>query len=67
VTEALMDELQATFTVITPAFPENARTVFKGHLFVGDVLLSHSSMQHHPLTPMTNANLVRVMAFSARF
>jgi 3-dehydrotetronate 4-kinase len=61
VTEALMDELGADFVVITPAFPENARTVFKGHLFVGDQLLSDSSMRHHPLTPMTDANLVRVM------
>ncbi len=61
VTEALMDELDAPFVVVTPAFPENARTVFKGHLFVGDLLLSDSSMRHHPLTPMTDANLVRVM------
>ena len=61
VTEALMDELGAQFVVITPAFPENARTVFKGHLFVGDLLLSDSSMRQHPLTPMTDANLVRVM------
>jgi len=61
VTEALMDALGADFTVVTPAFPENARTVFKGHLFVGDLLLSDSPMKHHPLTPMTDANLVRVM------
>ena len=61
VTEALMDELGADFAVVTPAFPENARTVFKGHLFVGDLLLSDSSMRHHPLTPMTDANLVRVL------
>jgi 3-dehydrotetronate 4-kinase len=61
VTEALMDELAADFVVVTPAFPENARTVFKGHLFVGDLLLSDSPMRHHPLTPMTDANLVRVM------
>ena len=61
VTEALMDALGADFVVITPAFPENARTVFKGHLFVGDLLLSDSSMKNHPLTPMTDANLVRVL------
>lgn len=61
VAEALMDELGADFVVITPAFPENGRTVFKGHLFVGDLLLSDSSMRHHPLTPMTDASLVRVM------
>ncbi len=61
VTEALMDELDAPFVVVTPAFPENGRTIFKGHLFVGDLLLSDSPMRQHPLTPMTDANLVRVM------
>jgi uncharacterized protein YgbK (DUF1537 family) len=61
VTEALMAELGTDFTVATPAFPDNARTVFKGHLFVGDVLLSDSGMKDHPLTPMRDANLVRVM------
>ena len=61
VTEALMDALQTDFTVATPAFPDNKRTVFKGYLFVGDVLLNESGMQNHPLTPMTDANLVRVM------
>ncbi|MDP3605549.1 MAG: four-carbon acid sugar kinase family protein, partial [Polaromonas sp.] len=61
VTEALMDALQTGFTIATPAFPDNHRTVFKGYLFVGDVLLSESGMQNHPLTPMTDANLVRVL------
>ena len=61
VTEALMDALKTDFTIATPAFPDNKRTVFKGYLFVGDVLLNESGMQNHPLTPMTDANLVRVM------
>jgi len=61
VTEALMQALHTDFTIATPAFPDNGRTVFKGYLFVGDVLLSESGMQHHPLTPMLDANLVRVM------
>jgi uncharacterized protein YgbK (DUF1537 family) len=61
VTEALMAELGTDFTIATPAFPDNGRTVFKGHLFVGDVLLSDSGMKDHPLTPMRDANLVRVM------
>jgi uncharacterized protein YgbK (DUF1537 family) len=61
VAEALLQELRAPFACVTPAFPENARTVYKGHLFVGDVLLSDSGMRNHPLTPMTDANLVRVM------
>jgi uncharacterized protein YgbK (DUF1537 family) len=61
VTEALMDALSADFVVVTPAFPENARTIFKGHLFVGDQLLSDSPMKNHPLTPMTDASLVRVL------
>ncbi|GAA1693730.1 3-oxo-tetronate kinase [Streptomyces yatensis] len=61
VTEALMDALGTDFTIATPAFPDNGRTVFKGHLFVGDVLLSESGMRHHPLTPMTDPHLVSVL------
>jgi len=61
VTEALMDALHCAFTIATPAFPDNQRTVFKGHLFVGDVLLSDSGMKNHPLTPMRDANLVTVL------
>jgi 3-dehydrotetronate 4-kinase len=61
VTEALMEALGADFCLATPAFPDNGRTVFKGHLFVGDLLLSDSGMRDHPLTPMTDANLVRVL------
>jgi uncharacterized protein YgbK (DUF1537 family) len=56
-----MQAMGTDFTIATPAFPDNGRTVFKGHLFVGDVLLNESGMQHHPLTPMTDPNLVRVM------
>lgn len=61
VTEALMDALGCDFSIATPAFPDNQRTVFKGYLFVGDVLLSESGMKDHPLTPMRDANLVRVL------
>jgi len=61
VAEALMQALGTDFTIATPAFPDNGRTVFKGHLFVGDGLLNESGMQNHPLTPMTDANLVRVL------
>jgi len=61
VTEALMEALDTDFTIATPAFPDNGRTVFKGHLFVGDVLLSDSGMRDHPSTPMRDANIVRVL------
>lgn len=61
VTEALMKALGERFTIACPAFPEAGRTVFRGHLFVQDALLSESGMEHHPLTPMTDANLVRVL------
>jgi 3-dehydrotetronate 4-kinase len=61
VTEALMRALGTGFTIACPAFPANARTIYKGHLFVGDVLLNESGMRNHPLTPMTDANLVRVL------
>jgi len=66
VTEALMDALGTDFTIATPAFPDNGRTVFKGYLFAGNVLLSESGMQNHPLTPMTDPNLVRVMQAQTR-
>ena len=70
VTEALMEALRdrrnADFTIATPAFPDNGRTVFNGYLFVGQVPLNESGMQHHPLTPMTDANLVRVMQAQCR-
>ncbi len=70
VTEALMDALDgsegADFTVATPAFPDNQRTVFNGHLFVGDMLLNESGMQNHPLTAMKDANLVRVLQAQCR-
>ncbi len=66
VIDALMDELGCDFTVATPAFPDNGRTIFKGYLFVGDVLLSESGMRDHPLTPMTDANLVRVLQAQTR-
>ena len=66
VLEALMDALGTGFTIATPAFPDNKRTVFKGYLFVGDVLLNESGMQNHPLTPMLDANLVRVLQAQTR-
>lgn len=61
VADALMQALGTHYSMACPAFPENQRTIFKGHLFVGDVLLSDSGMRNHPLTPMTDANLVRVL------
>ncbi len=61
VADALLDALGTGFTVVCPAFPETGRTIFKGHLFVGDLLLSDTHMRTHPLTPMTDASLVRVL------
>ncbi|HTQ34639.1 MAG TPA: 3-oxo-tetronate kinase [Stellaceae bacterium] len=59
--EALLDALGSGFTLYCPAFPEAGRTIFKGYLFVGDVLLSESGMRDHPLTPMRDPSLVRVL------
>ncbi len=66
VADALMTALGSDFTIATPAFPDNKRTVFKGYLFAGDMLLNESGMQQHPLTPMTDANLVRVLSAQTR-
>lgn len=62
VADALLSDLGGNLAIVCPAFPENGRTIFQGHLFVGRDLLSDSSMRNHPLTPMTDANLVRVMS-----
>jgi uncharacterized protein YgbK (DUF1537 family) len=66
VAEALMTALDTDFTLFCPAFPEAGRTIFRGYLFVGDVLLSESGMRDHPLTPMRDPSLVRVLQRQAR-
>ncbi|HEX9241406.1 MAG TPA: 3-oxo-tetronate kinase [Anaeromyxobacter sp.] len=66
VADALLDALGAPLAIACPAFPENGRSVFMGHLFVGEVLLSESGMRTHPLTPMTDPSLVRVLQRQAR-
>jgi len=66
VAEAMMAALKTDFTIACPAFPENGRTIFRGHLFVADQLLSDSGMRDHPLTPMTDANLVHVLQAQCR-
>jgi uncharacterized protein YgbK (DUF1537 family) len=62
VADALLGRLGESMTLVCPASPEHGRTVYQGHLFVGDTLLSESSMRHHPLTPMTDAKLQRLLA-----
>jgi len=61
VTDALLAELGEDFTIVCPALPVNGRTVYNGHLFVFGDLLSDSGMRNHPVTPMTDANLMRLM------
>jgi len=61
VTDALRAALGAGVVPATPAYPRNQRTVYQGHLFVGALLLSETGMRNHPLTPMRDANLVRVL------
>lgn len=62
VTDALRAATGAAIVPVTPAFPETLRTVYMGHLFVGDVPLDESPLRHHPLNPMTDADLRRVLA-----
>jgi 3-dehydrotetronate 4-kinase len=66
VAEALMEALATDFTLYCPAFPEAGRTIYQGYLFVGDVLLSESGMRDHPLTPMRDPSLVRVLQRQTR-
>ena len=66
VIEVLLKELDIKYAIACPAFPDNGRTVYRGHLFVYDQLLNESGMQHHPLTPMTDPNIVRVLQAQTR-
>ena len=61
VADALMQRLGIDFAIACPAFPTNKRTIYLGHLFVGDVLLADSPMKDHPLTPMRDSHLVQVL------
>ncbi len=62
----VMDALRAdsgdAIVLVTPAFPETGRTVYQGNLFVGPVPLNESPLKDHPLNPMHDSNLVRVLA-----
>jgi len=66
VADALLAALGSDFAFVCPAFPTNKRTIYQGHLFVGNQLLSDSPMKDHPLTPMRDASLVRLMAAQAK-
>lgn len=66
VIDALMDFLGADCTVVCPAFPATGRSVYQGHLFVNDRLLSESGMEHHPLTPMTDPDLRRWLGYQSK-
>ncbi|MER0236965.1 3-oxo-tetronate kinase [Fulvimarina sp. MAC8] len=59
VIDALMDRLGTDATIVCPAFPATGRSLYQGHLFVGDKLLSESGMEDHPLTPMPDADIRR--------
>jgi uncharacterized protein YgbK (DUF1537 family) len=61
IADALLKRLGAGFAIACPAFPANGRSIYQGHLFVGQKLLSESGMENHPLTPMTDPDLVRVL------
>ncbi len=66
VADALADALGADRALVCPAFPATGRTIYQGHLFVGDALLNESGMQDHPLTPMTDPDIRRWLARQAR-
>ncbi|MEM1427824.1 MAG: 3-oxo-tetronate kinase [Pseudomonadota bacterium] len=66
VIDALAESLAADRVIVCPAFPGTGRSVYQGHLFVGDRLLNESGMENHPLTPMTDADLRRWLAPQTR-
>lgn len=66
VADALCKRLGADVVPVCPAFPDTGRTVYQGHLFVGDRLLSQSGMENHPLNPMTDPDIRRWLARQSR-
>jgi uncharacterized protein YgbK (DUF1537 family) len=66
VMDALREDCGETIVLVTPAFPGTGRTVYQGHLFVGSVPLNESPLKDHPLNPMHDSNLVRVLARQSR-
>ena len=66
VVDALADALGTARVIVCPAYPSLKRSIFQGHLFVGDKLLSESGMEKHPLTPMTDPDLRRWLARQSR-
>jgi uncharacterized protein YgbK (DUF1537 family) len=66
VAETLMEELGTDFAIACPAFPANHRTIYNGYLFVGNELLERTAMRFHPLTPMTDSSLVRLLQTQSR-
>lgn len=64
--DALADALNAHKVIICPAFPGAGRSIYQGYLFVKDMLLNESGMENHPLTPMKDSNLRRLMAAQSR-
>ncbi|MEO1777434.1 MAG: 3-oxo-tetronate kinase [Pseudomonadota bacterium] len=67
VADALADALDAHKVIVCPAFPGTGRSIYQGHLFVKDTLLSESGMQNHPLTPMTDSDIRRWLAPQTRY
>ena len=67
VADALAEALQAHKVIVCPAFPGTGRSIYQGHLFVNDRLLSESGMQNHPLTPMTDPDIRRWLAPQTRY
>lgn len=65
VADALLEKLNAPLAIVCPAFPTNGRTVYRGHLFVGDKLLNESGMEAHPLNPMSDANMARWLSYQS--
>jgi uncharacterized protein YgbK (DUF1537 family) len=67
VADALAEALDAHQVVVCPAFPGTDRSIYQGHLFVGDVLLNESGMENHPLTPMTDADIRRWLQLQTKY
>ena len=61
-----MENLKTDFTIACPSFPDAGRSLYYGHMFVNGIPLNESGMENHPLTPMTDHNLVRWLNYQTK-
>lgn len=65
--DALLEKYEVPTTILCPALPVNGRVVKDGNLYVNGIPLNQSSMKDHPLTPMWDSDVGKLMRDQSRY